>query len=393
MGVLGSLASLLFLGWIFGRIAERFTLPNLVGMLLAGICLGPFGFNLLNQGLLEISSALRTFALVVILLRAGLSLNKEILKSIKGNALALSVIPCLFEGFTVLFFARFLLGMSWIQGGLLGFILAAVSPAVVVPSMLTLQMEGYGAKKQIPATILAGATLDDVFAITLFSTFLLLASGQTVSILQTAVQIPWSILVGGLGGYVLGLTLATLFRKTTLRDWEKLILTLTVAILFWELSELLAFAGLLGIMTMGLAIYDRLGEGALPIASSLTNIWLVAQITLFSLVGTEVNVKIMWQAGLVGLLIICLGLVGRSVGVFVALAGADLTRKEKLFCTLAYLPKATVQAAMGGIPLSLVLPFGEQILAISALAILVTAPLGALAIRKSAPRLLERHIG
>lgn len=390
LGVLGSLALLLFLGWIFGRIVEYFTLPSLVGMLLAGICLGPYAFNLLSEELLELSPALRTFALVIILLRAGLSLSRGELRKIQGAALGLSVIPCLFEGITVLFIARLVLGIGWAEAGVLGFTLAAVSPAVVVPGMLALRSEGYGKNKQIPAMLLAGASLDDVFAITFFGVFLLFATGQTTSVAWSLVQLPWSIFLGILGGVALGLLLVGLFQKLTLRDWEKLLLTLVASLLFWELSEFFSFAGLLGIMVMGLVLREKPTASAQKLEVQLSGIWLVAQIALFSLVGAEVNVGLLWQAGLLGLIVIVIGLLGRSVGVWVVLSSSNLNAKERIFCIISYLPKATVQAAIGGIPLSLGLASGELILAISALAILLTAPLGATGIRKSAPLLLEK---
>lgn len=391
VGVLGSLALLLLLGWIFGRIAEHSTLPSLVGMLLAGICLGPYALNLLSEELLELSPALRTLALVIILLRAGLSLSRGELRKIRGAALGLSVIPCLFEGFTVLLIARLVLGIGWAEAGVLGFTLAAVSPAVVVPGILALRSEGYGKNKQIPAMLLAGASLDDVFAITFFGVFLLSATGQTTSVVWSLVQLPWSIFLGILGGVVLGILLVRLFRKLTLRDWEKLLLTLVASLLFWELSEVFSFAGLLGIMVMGLVLREKSTASARKLEVQLSGIWLVAQIALFSLVGAEVNVGLLWQAGLLGLIVILIGLLGRSLGVWVALSSTNLNVKERLFCIIAYLPKATVQAVIGGIPLSLGLASGELILAISALAILVTAPLGAVGIRKGAPLLLEKE--
>lgn len=390
VGLLGNLALLLFVGWIFGKVVEQFALPGLVGMLLAGILLGPFGLNILSTELYRLSPALRSFALVIILLRAGLSLSSKDLRTIRGPALGLSIIPCLVEGFTVMVLAHVFLKLGWAEAGLLGFTLAAVSPAVVVPAMLDLHEEGYGKDKQIPAMVLAGATLDDVFAITLFGVFLLFATGQRASAFSSFVLLPWSVAGGLLGGVVFGFVLTFLFRKVSLQGMEKLLVTLVFAVLLLELGEYLAFAGLLGIMVMGLIIREKNELAAKRIARQLSGIWTIAQISLFCLVGAEVNILVVQNAGLLGLFVVGFGLVARGLGVWISLAGTNLNLKERFFCIIAYLPKATVQAAIGGIPLALGLEGGELILAISALAILVSAPLGAIGIRKAAPLLLGK---
>lgn len=390
MEILVSFGLLLSLGWSLGKLAERVMLPSLVGMLAAGIILGPSVFDLMNEGLLTLAPQLRALALVIILLRAGLALELADLKQIRGSALALSLLPCLFEGFAVLFAARLFLSLTWFEGGMLGFTLAAVSPAVVVPAMLSLHTQGYGRAKQIPSLVLAGATLDDVFAVSFFGVFLLTAMGQDFSLSTSLFQLPWQIGAGLTGGIAWGLILSFFLKKLQLQSIEKVALTLVLAVFFVELSNHLSFAGFLGVVAMGMTLQVRERKLAHEIQSQLGVLWLIAQIALFSLLGTEVNLGAAAALGALSILIIVIGLVARSGGVLLALRGSNLNWREKLFCIFAYLPKATVQAAIGGIPLAYGLEAGEPILAISALAILLTAPLGAIAINQSAPRLLEK---
>lgn len=390
--MLSSIALLILVGFIVMKLFQVMRLPGLIGLLIIGVVFGPYALGLLDQDLLLISQDLRLFALIIILIRAGLGLRRDQLKSVGGPAIWLSIIPCLLEGFTVLVVAYFLLDFSFAEAGMLGFILAAVSPAVVVPSMLTLQEEGYGTDKEIPTLILAGASLDDVFAITLFSFFLSLGTGTGQNILLTLAKIPYSIIGGIVGGVIAALILVYVFKWRGLASnhTEKLLIFLTVAISYFYIGEGLGFASLLGVMALGVVMLERAPSIAKSFSTKLTSIWLFAQIILFTLVGAEVNISVALEAGLIGLVIIFVGLIARSIGVWFATMGAGLTFKERLFCMIAYLPKATVQAAIGSLPLAAGVEVGGVILAIAVLSILVTAPLGAIGIKFSAPRLLTK---
>ncbi|NLJ74057.1 MAG: sodium:proton antiporter, partial [Firmicutes bacterium] len=365
MGMLGSLALLLVVGFVAGKIMEAFHLPGLVGMLMAGIVLGPYGLALLDSDLLHISLELRALALILILLRAGLGLNRSELTKVGRAAIRLSAIPCLFEGTVVMIVSRWILNFSWAEAGTLGFILAAVSPAVVVPEMLALQEEGYGTNKQIPTLILGGAAVDDVFAITLFGVFLNLAVDNTVNPVRALAHIPWSICAGILGGLVIGAVLLRLFdfKKLETRNTEKLLLTLAAAMLFYEFGQAHEIASLLGVMAMGFVILEKRESSAQQFSAKLARVWVFAQVILFALVGAEVNIHVAIKGGLLGLAVILIGLVGRSIGVWVATMGTELNHKERVFCMIAYLPKATVQAAIGGLPLASGMESGGLILA------------------------------
>lgn len=391
--MLYSLALLLLTGFFAGKISAWLKLPELLGMLLTGIILGPYMFNLVAQDLLDVAQALRMFALLIILLRAGLGLSKDSLVKVGRVAFNLSWIPCIFEGLTVMVMAVLLLKFSWIEGGLLGFILAAVSPAVVVPSMIALKEQGYGENKEISTMILAGASVDDVYAITIFTTFLSLALQESTNVLLQVSWIPFSIVAGIIGGLLVGLGLLRLYKVSFLhnKDTEKLLLLLGIGVLYYSLGDWLGIASLLGVMAIGVILRHKDMDSALKLAAQLARIWIFAQIILFTLVGAEVNIGVALAAGVTGLAIIIIGLLGRSLGVWIATFGTNLNAKERLFCMIAYLPKATVQAAIGGIPLAMGMESGAIILAISVLAILITAPLGAIGIKLGAPILLVKE--
>lgn len=388
-----SLVLLLIVGFIAMKIVSYFRLPGLIGMLIVGALLGPYVLDLLDQNLLLVSPDLRQFALIIILIRAGLGLQRSQLKKVGRSALKISLIPCLLEGFTVMFVSYYLLDFSLIEGGMLGFILAAVSPAVVVPSMIELEESGYGTDKGIPTLLLAGVSLDDVFAITLFSFFLSSAVGVEQSILSVFVKIPYSIIGGIIGGVLVAFVLLWIIRtkRFVLKQTDYLLILLTFALIFFYIGEWLQLASLLGIMVLGFVILDREPNQAEQFSVKLVAIWVFAQIILFTLVGAEVNLELAIDAGLIGLVIIFIGLFARSVGVWLATARSNLTFKERLFCMIAYLPKATVQAAIGSLPLAAGLEAGGIILAIAVLSIVITAPLGAIGIRLSAPRLLTKN--
>ncbi|HHU19207.1 MAG TPA: sodium:proton antiporter [Bacilli bacterium] len=387
-----SLALLLIVGFVAMKIVSYFRLPGLIGLLIVGVLLGPYVFDLLDQNLLLVSQDLRQFALIIILIRAGLGLQWQQLKKVGRSALKISLIPCLLEGVTVMLVSHLLLDFTLIEGGMLGFILAAVSPAVVVPSMIELEESGYGTNKGIPTLLLAGTSIDDVFAITIFSFFFASATGVEQSILSVLIKIPYSIIGGIIGGIIVALLMLPLIRSKhiTLKQTELLLILLTFATLYFYIGESLQLASLLGVMVIGFVILDRASFQAKIFSRQLAAIWVFAQIILFALVGAEVNIKLAIEAGLIGLVIIFIGLIARSVGVWLATARSNFTYKERLFCMIAYLPKATVQAAIGSLPLAAGLQSGGIILAIAVLSIVVTAPLGAIGIRLAAPHLLTQ---
>ncbi|ABS33452.1 cation:proton antiporter domain-containing protein [Clostridium botulinum] len=391
-----SLAIIILLGLIANKLFEKLKLPGLLGMLILGILIGPHGLNWLSKDILNASADLRKIALIVILLRAGLGLNKEELKLVGKTALKLSCIPGIIEGLFIAIASVKLLGFSFVQGGLLGFIIAAVSPAVVVPQMLNLIDKGLGKAKGIPTLILAGASIDDVFAITIFSTFLGLYAGKNINIAIQILKIPVSIILGTLIGVLSAIIIIKIFKKYPIDNTKKILIILSISIILTLIEALLKgkleIASLLGVMALGFVISDKIPSIGDKVSKGLNEIWVFAQILLFVLVGAEVNMVIAFKSGFLGIIIIALGLIGRSIGVLISLKGSNLNKEEKLFCIIAYIPKATVQAAMGAVPLANGVAAGDIILAIAVLSILTTAPLGAIAINLSGPRLLESNL-
>lgn len=394
-----SLAVIIILGLLFNRLFESLKLPGLLGMLILGVILGPYGLDwlfkdfLITEDVIRLSSDFRKIALIVILLRAGFGIKKETLEKVGIPALKLSCIPGVMEGFTVLGLGMYFLNLSFIEAGMLGFIIAAVSPAVVVPSMLNLVEKGKGAVKGIPTMILAGASIDDVIAITVFSSFLGMYGGGKVNLGRQLLNIPISIILGGLIGAGIGFILVWFFKKYHLRDTKKVLMILSIAILFTALEDILAtyvpLASLLGVMTIGFIILEYYPKLAGRLSVKFNKIWVFAEILLFVLVGAQVNVTVAFETGLIGIVIIAGGLLARSLGVFLSLIGTNLTSKERWFCVIAYTPKATVQAAIGAVPLAAGVLSGDIILAMAVLAIMVTAPLGAIGIRIAGEAFLE----
>lgn len=391
----GSLAIIIILGLLMNELFEKIKLPGLLGMLILGIIIGPYGINLIDNGVLNISSDLRKIALIVILLRAGLGISTGELKRVGISAAKLSFIPGIMEGFTIAFLSIKILGFSFIQGGILGFIIAAVSPAVVVPQMLELMNNKLGTNKGVPTLIVAGASIDDVFAITIFTTFLGLYSGSHINITMKLIGIPVSILLGILIGLIIGIIIIKILKIYNIHNTKKVLIVLGVAILLTTLEDVLKdtieIASLLGVMTMGFIIREKSPKLSEVLSNGFNHIWLFAQILLFVLVGAQVNTSVAFASGFEGLIIICIGLLARSLGVLISVKGTDLNYKERLFCVISYTPKATVQAAIGGIPLAAGVASGEVILAIAVLAIIFTAPLGALGIKLSSKRLLVQE--
>lgn len=381
-------------GWIFARIFERCRLPNVLGMVVFGIICSVLIKNRTPQILWDIAPFLKSIALIVILLRAGLGISRENLSQSGRAALMMTFVPCLVEGGALTIAFHYIFDFSWSIAGLTAFMLSAVSPAVIVPTMLDLKEKGYGHRNQVPTIVLAGASVDDVFAITLFSAFLGVATGKDVDYAAALAGIPLSIIIGISVGAVAGYILVGWLEKKyhEIRATEKTLILLASAIFMVEVGDLIHVAALLGVMTIGFVILEKSDQVAQELASKLSKIWVFAEIILFVLIGYSVDVNVAISAGLKGLIAILIGLLFRSIGVWIATAGSKLNKQERLFCIFAYLPKATVQAALGGVALNNGIADGQIILAIAVLSIIATAPVGLFFIRFFSPRLLQIEI-
>lgn len=371
-----------------GYICQKLKLPSLIGMLLTGIILGPYVLNLLDPNILAISGDLRKIALIIILTRAGLGLDLSALRKLGRPAILMCFLPATFELLAVLLLAPTLLDLSSLESLILGSVLAAVSPAVVVPRMVKLMDEGY---KGIPDLILAGASVDDVYVIVLFSTFIGMAQGQGANIMSF-INIPISIFLGILIGLLLGYVLAFFFKNIHIRDTSKVLIILSISLLLVVLEDSLTtsitFSSLISIMFIGVGLKKNREIVAKRLSIKYGKLWVGAEVFLFVLVGATVNINYLTHVGFKALLLIILALIFRMFGVFICLLKTKLNKKEKLFAMIAYTPKATVQAAIGGIPLSLGLACGDIVLTVAVLAIILTAPLGAFAIDLSYKKLL-----
>lgn len=374
-----------------GRLFSKLKLPGLLGMILAGILLSPHALNLLDPSLLNISSDLRQIALVIILTRAGLSLNLGDLKKVGRPAVLLCFVPACAEIIGTMLLAPPLLGVSLLEAAITGSVIAAVSPAVIVPRMIRLMENGYGRDHSIPQLLLAGASVDDVFVIVVFSALTSLASSGSFSALSL-LQIPVSILTGVLAGMVTGLGLHAFFRSCPLRDTVKILILLSVSFLLLELQNRLEgtvpLSGLLAIMSLGIFLKRRSPDLARTLCDEYSLLWIPAEIFLFVLVGVTVDLQYAFAAGAPAIVLVLGALMFRMAGVALSLVKTRLTGSEKLFCMIAYTPKATVQAAIGAIPLSMGLACGQKVLTVAVLAILITAPLGAVGIDKLYKKLL-----
>ena len=389
--MLFSLGIIFILGMMMGRIAEILKLPRLLGLLICGMIIGPYGLNLLEPSILLISADLRKLALLFILLRAGLSLNIEDLKKAGSGGVLMCFLPALFEIAAMAIFAPILLGIEVKEALLLGSVIAAVSPAVIVPKMLTLMEEGYGKKKAIPQMILAGASVDDVFVLVLFTAFSTLVKGNGFAF-SALMNIPLSIASGIIIGCLLGYGFVVLFRKTHLRNSHKLLLLLGVAFLSVSMEERIQFpySGMLSLISLGMIILHYKKDTAQRLALKFSKLWIGAELLLFVLVGASVDLRFVWQIGMSSIILLCIVLLFRMLGVYCCMWKTSLNCNEKLFCMVAYLPKATVQAAIGGIPLALGLNCGSLILSVAVLSILFTAPLGAMLIDLTYQKWLQK---
>ena len=392
--MLFSLTLIFLSGIILGSIFNRLKLPQLIGMLLTGIILGPYLLNLLDPKILSISTDLRQIALIIILTRAGLNLDINDLKKVGRPAVLMCFVPATFEILGMIIFAPKFLGLGLLDSAILGTVIAAVSPAVIVPKMLKFMEEGYGTDRSIPQMIMAGASVDDVFVIVLFTSFIGLASTGSFSMLNL-IKIPTSILFGISIGFLCAILLIYLFKKTHIRDSLKVIIILNISFLLvtfeHSLTGIIGFLGLLAIMSMGTGIQGKNSILSKRLSVKYSKLWIAAEVMLFVLVGATVNIKYALGASIPAILLIITVLIFRMIGVFLCLVGTSLSYRERLFCTIAYCPKATVQAAIGSIPLSMGLPSGNTILTVAVLSILITAPLGAFAIDISYKKLLKKE--
>ena len=389
-----SIALILVVGMAMGWMCRKVKLPSLLGMLLTGIVLGSYVLNLLDDSILSISSELRKIALIIILTRAGLGLDLTGLKKIGRPAVFMCFVPASFEMLGMILLAPKIMGVSVLEAAVMGAVLAAVSPAVVVPRMVKLMEEGYGTKQGIPQLILAGASVDDVYVIVLFSTFLGMMQGKGVSAVSF-INIPVSILLGIAIGLILGAALSLYFEKVHIRDTAKVLIILSISFFLVVIEDTLmtpiTFSALIAIMFIGIGLKKKREVVAVRLSAKYGKLWVASEIFLFVLVGATVNITYLKNVGVKALILIAGALIFRMLGVFVCLLKTEFTGKERLFVMMAYTPKATVQAAIGGIPLSLGLACGDIVLTVAVLAIVLTAPLGAFAIDLSYKKLLLKE--
>lgn len=391
--MLKSIALIMLIGMSTGWVCRKVKLPGLLGMLFTGIILGPYVLNMLDSSILLVSADIRKIALVIILTRAGLTLNLEDLKKVGRPAFLMCFVPATFEMIGMIILAPRLLDVSLIESAVIGAVVAAVSPAVVVPEMIKLMEEGYGTKQGIPQLILAGASVDDVYVIVMFTAFTSLAQGSNVSVMSF-VNIPVSIIFGIIIGIIIGKALAVVWKKVHIRDTVKAAIFLSVALLLVgveaSLNTPITFASLISVMFIGIALKKDRPEVAFRLSQKYNKMWVWAEVMLFVLVGATVDIGYVAYAGVSAIVIIIGALIFRMAGVALCMAGTKLKLKERAFCMLAYTPKATVQAAIGGVPLSMGLACGNTVLTVAVLAIIITAPLGAFAIDMTYRKLLKK---
>jgi NhaP-type Na+/H+ or K+/H+ antiporter len=375
-----SVAIIILLGIMASKLFQRIKLPGLLGMLIMGMLIGPYGLNIIDKTVLNMSGDLMAIALIIILLRAGFGIHMENLRKVGMSAMKMSFIPGVMEGLTVMFASHYILGLPIVEAGILGFVIAAVSPAVIVPQMLSFIKRRMGTGKGIPLILLTGASVDNVVSITIFSIFLGMYGGQQVNYLVTVLSLPLQFIFGILLGLIIAVILIYLFKHFNIRNTEKTLIILASAIIMKNLGDVLStwvpIVALIGVMVIGFVILEKMPELGMQLSSKFDKIWIFAEILLFVLVGAQVNIYLAASFAVVGLILIITGLAARSIGVYLALTGSNLNLQEKIFCIIAYTPKATVQAAVGAIPLSMGVASGAEILAIAVIAILFTTPLG-----------------
>ena len=389
-----SIALIFLIGLLFGKVFAKIKLPPLFGMIIAGIIIGPFVLNRIDDSILNVSSEIRKIALIIILIRAGLSLDISDLKKAGCPALLLCFLPACFEITGMVLIAPALMNVSRTDAAIMGAVVAAVSPAVIVPRMIKLIDEGYGRDKSIPQMILAGASVDDVFVIVIFTVFTGLAQGEKISVVSF-LNIPISIFAGIVTGIIVGVLLSLLFSKFIKNSTVQTIVLLSFSMLLTAtedmLLEFIPFASLIAVMVVGIVIKNKQAEIASDLKKQYNSLWTAAEVFLFVLVGASVDIHYAASAGLTVVFVVLGALLVRIAGVAVCLVKTNLSFKERLFCMIAYTPKATVQAAIGGIPLSMGLSCGNTVLTVAVMAILITAPIGAFGIDYTYKKLLKKQ--
>ena len=387
--MLASVALLIVVGLILNYVFEKLFIPGIIGMILGGMLLSHFG--LISPKFIELAPELRFIALFVILIRAGFGIRVSELKKIGKPALRMSFLPCMLEALFVAVSARYIFSFGWLESLMFGFILAAVSPAVVVPSMIELKEKGWGRDKEIPTLLLASASLDNIIAITIFTSLVNYAKSSSsggISFLEIS-KIPLSIVLGIIVGIILGYVLIRFFKNIKLRETKIILFIFAVGIFLNELEKFIPVSSFVAIMTLAFVILEKEPATSHGLASKFSKVWVMAELFLFSLVGVSIGFDKIAAAGLIGFGIIGVGILGRMIGVWVSLLGTNLRKKEKLFCMMSFIPKATVQAAVGAVPLAMGINGGAIILAVSVLSIVLTSPIGLLLINKYHKKLLK----
>lgn len=398
--MIASLAYIFLLGLAFAAVCAKLKLPRIIGMLVAGIILGPYALNMLDTSVLAVSADLRKIALIIILLKAGLSLNLSDLKRVGRPAVMMSFVPACFEILAYMLFAPYILGITKIEAAVMGAVMSAVSPAVVIPRMSMLMDNGYGTKKSIPQLIMAGASCDDIFVIVLFSAFTGMAQGGTANVYDF-IGIPISIVLGVVLGSAVGICMGMFFenankRGRCIRNSMKVIIVLGMSFILVSVEtwteNIIPISGLLAVVGMACALKIKCVPSVTKrLSEKFGKLWIAAEVILFVLVGAAVDIRYTMGAGIAAVGMILTALIFRCIGVFICVIGTELNRKERLFCIISYLPKATVQAAIGAVPLAMGLPCGKLVLSVSVLGILITAPLGAIGIDMTYEKLLGKN--
>ena len=387
--MLFSIGLIIIVGLTLGWIVSKAHLPRIIGMLLAGILLGPYLLNVLDGSVVDMSGDLRKIALIIIIAKAGLSLDITDLKRIGRPAVMLCFVPATFELIAFVLFAPAIMGVTKLQAAILGAVMGAVSPAVTVPRLTKMIDEGIGIKKGIPQMLIAGASADDIYVIVLFTTLVGLEAGGNMNAMSL-LRIPEEIILGALAGGVLGVILSVYFKKVHIRDSLKVTIMMAFSMILYWIEGMAPVSGLLAVMTMGIALKMRLPIVAGRLSAKFSKLWVAAEIFLFVLVGATVNIGYVTKAGVGMVIMLFIGLLFRETGTLVSVLGVGLNTKEVMFCLISQLPKATVQAAIGGVPLAMGLSCGNVVLTMAVVSIVITAPLGAIGMDATVDRFISR---